>query len=272
MSTHHAVFEAFVEAQKALDALPAAQKRVEELERELAQNDERIARQAQLITDLDDANAAKADEILALGNRLDDATFRELEARDALETLVKVVRNSLGTVGDEAQRADLLIHPKPPEPVASEALPPTEPHVEAGHEQVGSLNDHGIWQPLVASAASVNTGLAMTDPASAGDDRLHPSATETGGADTKLGTQGHAGEAGDGGPFAASTEPQSGGAAQGSGDNDAPSSAGVSSSPIEKEYLGTKPYWLKPTMMTWAEWRRQGGLVPSWANGPDSID
>lgn len=258
MTKHSEIFGAFVEAQRALDELPEAKQRIENLESNLNDVHEKL-------TDRDSTIATQnetIDRLMAqLGEALkqrDDATFRELEARDQLESVVKVIR---GAVVATNTAEEFLNPPKPVEP---------EPTSEVSWRMTNS-GDEGQSDVDPTSATSLvyaQDGLLNPAPtvSSVIDTDVNTSPSDVGQTDPTLSSysseQESNGSGQSDGPFVSSEAEQPATVPSPSTDDTAERTAAASPPrPYENMH-----YWLKPSHMTWKEWGDKGGDIPKWVN------
>ncbi len=229
-------FDEMLEAAKAKEALPTIQ----------AERDHAISRQQfleQRVEHLGNMVAQLQSQLDAKEVALRDATKSATSNKGNLDLLLDEVRKAMGQV----MVATDIVDPKPVEPEVVE-LP----------------------NPLGTGQSAQTTGGDTSRPTTVADDGreyyvqqppfVDPTSSTGNGPSTGIGeaTQTPSGQS-DANPTVTPSAPAQ--------DSPAPTTTAsptdASTSPFKPD---PKPYWLKPSNLTWGEWKERGNDVPYWAS------
>lgn len=243
----NAVFNAFVEAQKAMQRLPEAEAELARKQGELSVTYERLGNANDYIQSLQDRLVEMEAKLAAKEAELAQATFRETEAKSKLDTVVSVLK---GTVDEATAVMDLVNPPPPPpppvvEPEPDPTTPPTAPVDTAGSSSnASSANADGV--------TDYNSGFDPGGP----NHRIEnlPGVYQQGFG--LVNTDVEATRSSED-PFANSQD------TAGSTPPNAPSQDAAPSNAASTPFAG-RAYWEKPDNMTWDAWRAGGGDIPYW--------
>lgn len=259
-SNHHEITSFFVDASKALEENPHLKETIAHLQQTIdalkAANEDYNGQ----ITRAGDEIAHLKDQVKEVEQRLDDASFRELEAREKLENILSV----FGNVTPKVKEAQEFLNPPPP-PMQEVPENPTQAdqsQASADHTSTstGTTEATNVTENPTTSSSGVTSQEGMVSVDSA------PSST--------------ANATGNDSPFASSTEgasppaqPQSESEhtektsmalSDGSNSGKDVQTQESASSPSQTKPYATRAYWDKPSGMTWAEWKAGGGSVAPW--------
>lgn len=281
------VFNAFVEAQRAMQRLPEAEAELAKAKGELGVTYDKLDRAYMGQSNLQDEIYRLRDELAAKEAALSDATFREEQTRNQLQMLVGTLKSVVG----EAHAAVELVEPPKPEPVV-EAVS-VDPN--AGSVSAASGTDtQGLSRDIPPA------GQGGTEPSGDVDWRAQRDANPTQADSTSGMTTTSAGIGGSEpySPFTDGAQPTSPSTASTSGDSgsatelpgrfpwekeenrnsdpsNVPAPAPTAQTPDASTTAPSKPYagrayWHKPDSMTWAEWMSKGGDKAPWVNSDGS--
>jgi hypothetical protein len=284
MSTNgiNEVFNAFVEAQKAMQRLPEAEADLARAKGELAvtynrldaawaEGDRLNGKIAEVSTALSDSEAA-----------LRDATFREQQLRDKLEMLLGAFKGVIG----EASAAVELVEPKP-EPVAevtSEPEPASDANETAGGMSPSTSHDSTEWKHDFYSPEH-EAGVTIPDPTNRYSDGVNPGTplpgtfpwqkspgvgevptssdatpvTEASAGSTARSDFQHGSNYNEGATVTPPSHPTPVDSTTGTTTTSESSDDSNQSSPPTP-----RPYWEKPSNITWFDWRAAGNDIPLW--------
>ena len=238
----NAVFNAFVEAQKAMDAVPVLEAELQKTNALFARSESELEFTREKVTARDETIASLQSKIAELEANLDAASKSGKELSDRLSVVVDALRG----VTKSANEAVELVAPTPV-PVVE---PPTVQPVDSA-EQVTDVplwaRKPSDWDSSYPTKQEQNRPFAV--PASSTNSISEPGrSSEVGVVDTD-----HEGQSVPH-PTVAS-EPTS------QWPNAPTNSAGPSVS--ARLYEG-QSYWEKPTDMSYDEWASKGGEMPPW--------
>jgi hypothetical protein len=288
----HGLFEELLAGANAVKELPQVKA---ELDRVKGEAGVHLTRLQQVQLELDQARATLTEydlKVKALEDSNKEATFREQEVRTKLETLVTSFKNVIGEVKAAADLAtELVEEPKPvpamdhlgigtdvphsygtesdnihPFQEGAETSTPTS--VGTAHQDrdntvdiPGKLEGGEFKQEVVAEYhySDPTRQSSDTESGSGGTETSHslgwnkPEVTEV---------------SRDTGPFAESRVVQS---------QSAPEATQEAASPVPNSESAptasdSKPWWRKPTNVTWAQWKDQGGELADWVNPKGNLD
>lgn len=234
-SATHGLFAELLEGAKALEERPTIIAERDRAKSEVEFHKSRVDEYRGWHDDMAAQISALKAQIAAQEADLASATFREGQVRGQLEMLVGAFKTVVG----EAQAAVELIEPKPepvPEPMTTTSEPNILPFTDQGQEasQARALSD--------TSGISQDTSSSTPLPFEA-TDTIHATGEISRNTEAS-------------GPFAATNETDPFSTA-----GTATASTGISA---DTPNAPGKPYWAKPTPMTWRTWMAQGGERPRW--------
>src|SRR5690242_9505161 len=154
----NAVFNAFVEAQKAMQRLPEVEAELARKAGELQVTYEKLGNAYDVEDKLNRELAEMRNLLAAREAELAQATFRETEARGKLDTLVSVLK---GTVDEATAAIDLVQPPKQPEPEPAPVNPAPDPDFGFYGEQSAPMTPPSA--PADTDGSSSNASSANVD-------------------------------------------------------------------------------------------------------------
>ena len=245
----NAVFNAFVEAQKAMDTVPVLEAELQKTNAQLARSESELEFNREKVTARDETIAALQSKIAEMEASLDSATKSGKEMSDRLSVVVDALRG----VTKSANEAVELVAPTPV-PVAE----PTPVQPVASAEPVTDLpSTFRPWDSSYPSKSKQNRPFAVPASSTNNTNELGRS-SEDGVVDTDpdglaYQRQNWPGQS-DAHPTVAS-EPS----------NQWPDAPTVSAAPSgsARQYEG-QSYWDKPSDMSYDEWASKGGETPPW--------
>jgi len=246
------VFNAFVEAQKAMQRLPEAEAELARAKGEQEVTRQRLEQEWTQHDRTKEVLSATQSELSAKEAALRDATFREQQLRDQLSMLVSTFKAVVG----EATAAVELVEPKP-EPV-------TEPSPGI------SETDQSVYHPIPTDGA-----VSGNDPAPTVDGSQTASAASA--TDLPGTFQPGSGFRPDNEDLAyipygfdkpkeeTVTPPENPTPAASIGGTTTTSEASAGfDSPRHPKSNANRPYWEKPSNVTWFDWYTSGGDLAPW--------
>jgi hypothetical protein len=261
----------FVSSAEALKAKPILEARVAELEATIEALKLGSKSKDEAIDDYIAKVKAQDDHLKEVEQRLDDASFRELQARDHLESLLRVINGATAT----AKEAGEFLNPPQPEP-EPEAMPQAE-SAQVYNGPMGDAFVAGSQEPEAQSSSPFagSTGESVPiDPSQeasqASQEPTRPTSLYLERVETPSVGQGAS-------PFVQSAAAQSAPATphgEMSLVDTHPASPSVAASPSSSQesmaiptasrpHAG-QPSWAKPNSMSWSEWIAKGGQKASW--------
>ena len=248
----NAVFNAFVEAQKAMDTVPVLEAELQKTNAQLARSESELEFNREKVTARDETIASLQSKIAELEASLDSATKSGKEMSDRLSVVVDALRGVSKDIGESLE----LVAPAPvpvaePTPIQSVAsaeqvtdIPETyRPWDSSYHtkseQNVRSYSDREALRPLAGLPPSSTSstyepgrssedGVADMDHDDWGQSVSHPTAP---------------------------SEPIS----------QWPNAPTVSAAPsVSVRQFEGQSYWDKPSDMSYDEWASKGGEMPPW--------
>jgi len=279
------VFAGFVEAAKALEEKPAL---LREVELHKSARDQALSAMDQMKEDI----AAKAKAIADLQARISDleasldvASKSQKETGSKLEVILSAVKGIMGEVNAAVSLVEPESNPTVPSAATSETAPTASAESTASAlPSDGPQHVEDYSHPTVPSTDTQSPGASATvgqGPAEGSDGVSSGQSEENPQKSTALGSGGE-GQS-EANPTVSSTDGTSGIAPQGdtptpvgspvqqSADASQPSQHGIGTT-IEHVAEDTrpvphsKPYWTKPTDVSWENWVHNGGESAPWIN------